>query len=67
MGYIYGKKLSPPLTDLTRSLRSELYEETPYDSIVWKNMGNNVCPIDLYTPHTALVNFQHCKYKIITT
>ena len=59
MGYIYGKKASPPLNDLTKSIREEIYQVPGYNKINWKVMGNNVCPIDVYTPHTMLVNFEH--------
>jgi len=64
MGYIYGRKLSPPLNPFLSSLRKELYEVTPYEKIAWSSMGNNVCPLDLYTPHSFIVNTVHATLKM---
>ncbi|KAI8968238.1 terpenoid cyclases/protein prenyltransferase alpha-alpha toroid [Mycotypha africana] len=55
MGYIYARRLSAPLTSFTQSLRQELYVE-PYDSIVWDKQRNNVAEVDLYTPHSKIMD-----------
>lgn len=55
MGYIYARRLSAPLTSFTQSLRQELYTE-PYDSIHWDSQRNNVAKVDLYTPHSKLMD-----------
>ena len=54
MCYIYGKRISVPLNDLTRSLREEMYV-TPYNQISWNCQRDNICPLDMYTPHSWLV------------
>lgn len=61
MGYIYARRLSAPLTTFTQSLRDELYVE-PYDSINWDKQRNNVAEVDLYTPHSKIMDFLNCKY-----
>lgn len=55
MGYIYARRLSAPLTTFTQSLREELYVE-PYDSINWDKQRNNVAEVDLYTPHSKIMD-----------
>ncbi|KAF9127151.1 Lanosterol synthase (Oxidosqualene--lanosterol cyclase) [Mortierella sp. 14UC] len=54
--YIYGRRATFPLNDLTRKLREELYTQ-PYDSIPWYQQRNNICKADEYYPHTRLLNF----------
>lgn len=54
MSYIYGKKATCKPTDLTRSLREELYTE-PYDSIDWPSLKWTCCSIDLYTKPTLFL------------
>ncbi|KAF9114734.1 Lanosterol synthase (Oxidosqualene--lanosterol cyclase) [Mortierella sp. AM989] len=56
MSYIYGRRATAPLTDLTRKLREELYTQ-PYDTIPWHQQRNNICKADEYYPHTRLLNF----------
>lgn len=55
MGVIYGKKFTGPISPLILELRKELYV-SPYESIRWRSLPNVVCPLDLYTPHTFVVN-----------
>jgi lanosterol synthase len=55
-GYLYGVRFQAHLTDVTRSLREELYL-TPYKEIAWPQYRNFVAPTDLITPHTAVFDF----------
>ncbi|KAG0174988.1 Lanosterol synthase (Oxidosqualene--lanosterol cyclase) [Apophysomyces sp. BC1034] len=55
MGYLYALRLSAPLTEFTQSLRQELYVE-PYEQINWNKQRNNVAEVDLYTPHTKIMD-----------
>ncbi|KAL7312217.1 Lanosterol synthase (Oxidosqualene--lanosterol cyclase), variant 2 [Mucor circinelloides] len=69
MGYIYARRLSAPLTTFTQSLREELYTE-PYDSIHWDSQRNNVAKIDLYTPHSKIMdvlNYGLTYYESLAT
>ncbi|AQZ09736.1 ERG7 (YHR072W) [Zygosaccharomyces parabailii] len=45
-----------PLTPLLQELREEIYVR-PYDSIDFASNRNNVCGVDLYYPHSAVLNF----------
>ncbi|PHZ13235.1 lanosterol synthase [Rhizopus microsporus ATCC 52813] len=55
MGYIYGHRVTAPLTTFTQSLREELYVQ-PYDTINWDKQRNNVAEVDLYMPHTKIMD-----------
>ncbi|OBZ83320.1 Lanosterol synthase [Choanephora cucurbitarum] len=55
MGYLYARRLSAPLTSFTESLRHELYTQ-PYDTIHWDSQRNNVASVDLYVPHSKLMD-----------
>uniref|UniRef100_A0A8C5K659 Terpene cyclase/mutase family member n=1 Tax=Jaculus jaculus TaxID=51337 RepID=A0A8C5K659_JACJA len=56
MSYCYATRLSAREEDLlVQSLRQELYVED-YASINWPAQRNNVCPDDLYTPHSWLLH-----------
>ncbi|WFD36580.1 lanosterol synthase [Malassezia cuniculi] len=55
MGFLYGKRFAAPLDDLTRALRKELYVE-PYESINWPKQRNNVAQVDVYAPHTRMLD-----------
>lgn len=67
MGYIYARRLSAPLTSFTQSLREELYVES-YESINWDKQRNNVAEVDLYTPHSKIMDVLNCKlYTILKT
>eukprot|EP00889_Picochlorum_renovo_P006800 jgi/Picre1/33830/NNA_001309.t1 len=50
MSYIYGIRGTCKPTDLTKSLKEELYP-CPYDSIDWDAARNLVAKEDLYYPH----------------
>ncbi|KAJ2846141.1 hypothetical protein GGI22_006335, partial [Coemansia erecta] len=54
MSYTYGQRKTLPLNDLTRSLRSELYDQ-PYDTIDWYAQRDNVSAVDRYVPNTLLL------------
>lgn len=56
MSYLYGRRATFPLNDLTRKLREEIYTQ-PYESIPWYQQRNNICKADEYYPHTRLLNF----------
>ncbi|KAJ8509454.1 hypothetical protein ONZ45_g8374 [Pleurotus djamor] len=55
MSYLYRNKFKVPETPLILSLREELYTE-PYRSIDWPAQCNNIAQIDLYSPHTPLLD-----------
>lgn len=55
MGYLYGRQFRVPLSDLTRSIREELYTQ-PYSSIDWPSCRNKVAKIDLYCPHSRVLD-----------
>lgn len=55
MSYIWSKRYSHPLDDLTRSLRNELYT-APYESIDWSSVRNHISPHDNYHPKSPLLN-----------
>ncbi|CAO3639775.1 unnamed protein product [Cunninghamella blakesleeana] len=63
MGYIYALRLTAPLTEFTKSLRDELYVQ-PYDTIDWNKQRNNVASVDLYTPHSKIMDVLNyvCTY-----
>ncbi|EPY51818.1 lanosterol synthase Erg7 [Schizosaccharomyces cryophilus OY26] len=55
MGYLYGEQLSCPVNSLIRELREELYV-ADYMSIDFSKHRNNVSEIDLYHPHTTILD-----------
>ncbi|EEB05605.1 lanosterol synthase Erg7 [Schizosaccharomyces japonicus yFS275] len=55
MGYMYGERHACPVNDLILELRKELYV-TPYSEINFRKHRNNVNPIDVYCPHTCLLD-----------
>ncbi|KDQ58025.1 hypothetical protein JAAARDRAFT_129210 [Jaapia argillacea MUCL 33604] len=56
MSYLYRLRFQTPETPLILALREELYTQ-PYDTIHWPSQRNNVAQVDLYTPHTLLLDF----------
>lgn len=54
MSYIYSKRWSYPLNDLTRQLRSELLTQ-PFDTINFSAHRNTISPMDNYHPKTWLL------------
>lgn len=55
LGYLSSNKVKKELNPLLRDLREELYNK-PYESIDFSKNRNNVCGVDLYYPHTTLLN-----------
>jgi hypothetical protein len=55
MSYIYGTRGTAAIGPLQLALRSELYT-APYASIRWDAVRNSCAPIDLYAPHTAIMD-----------
>lgn len=54
MSYVYSKKWSYPINDLTRQLRSELLTQ-PYESITFGKHRNDIAPTDDYHPKTLIL------------
>lgn len=55
MSFIYSKRFSFPLTDLTRQLQDELYIQ-PYSSIDFLSHRNSISPRDNYHPKSWILN-----------
>ncbi|KAK7207852.1 terpenoid cyclases/protein prenyltransferase alpha-alpha toroid [Myxozyma melibiosi] len=55
MGYIYSERLKATLDPLLTSLREELYT-CPYKDIDFAKHRTTVSPIDVYYPHTTVLN-----------
>ncbi|TFK45957.1 terpene synthase [Heliocybe sulcata] len=55
MGYLYRVKFQGPETPIVQALREEIYVE-PYHTIDWPAQRNNIAKVDLYTPHTLLLD-----------
>lgn len=62
MGHLYALRCSASLTAFTQSLREELYTQT-YTSIDWPLQRNNIALVDLYTPHSKLMDTLNSKYS----
>ncbi|CAG8720068.1 16567_t:CDS:10, partial [Racocetra persica] len=56
MGYCYGHRISAEVTPLIKQLRQELYVQ-PFETINWSKARNNIAEVDLYAPHTKILNF----------
>lgn len=56
MSFLYSQRFKAPEDDLILSLRQELYVEDYY-TIDWPAHRNDVAPIDLYAPHSAVMDF----------
>jgi lanosterol synthase len=54
MSYVYSKRWSYPLNDLTRSLRSELLVQ-PFETITFGAHRNDISPMDDYHPKTLFL------------
>lgn len=61
MGYVYSHRIAAPLTTFTQSLREELYIQS-YETINWDQQRNNVAQVDLYMPHSKLMDVLNCKF-----
>lgn len=55
MSYVYTKRHYFPVNPLILSLRKELYTQD-FDSIDFSLHRNTVSPVDVYHPHTLLLN-----------
>lgn len=55
LSYLYSLKHQIPVNDFVLSLRKELYPQD-FDSIKWTMHRNTVSSIDLYYPHTSVLN-----------
>jgi lanosterol synthase len=56
MGYILANKIQCKVDPLILQLRQEIYCK-PYDKINFKNHRNTICGVDLYFPHSKLLDF----------
>ncbi|KDQ19186.1 hypothetical protein BOTBODRAFT_63287 [Botryobasidium botryosum FD-172 SS1] len=56
MSYLYGLRFQAEEDELILSLRNELYIDD-YDQIDWPAQRNNVAAVDLYSPHSKLLDF----------
>ena len=54
MGYCYGHRIRCRETDLVLQLREEIHVES-FESINWYSCRSKVCPLDLYSPHTYIL------------
>lgn len=55
MSWLYATRFKAPEDDLILALRQELYVE-PYESIDWIKQRNNINPVDVYAPHTRILD-----------
>lgn len=58
MAFMYSTRFVGPYTPLIFALRQELYTQ-PYHSIRWSSQRNNVSPLDIYCPHSRVLDFLH--------
>ena len=65
LGYLSANRVKMELNPLLRELREEIYTK-PYDSIDFSKHRNTVCGVDLYYPHTKILdaaNYCLVKYE----
>ncbi|KAH7101707.1 terpene synthase [Auriculariales sp. MPI-PUGE-AT-0066] len=55
MSYLYGCQFQGEETKLVLQLREELYTQK-YNTIDWPAQRNNVCSVDVYSPHTMILD-----------
>ncbi|GAA5852349.1 hypothetical protein JCM8547_006750 [Rhodosporidiobolus lusitaniae] len=55
MGYLSGVGFQAEVDETILALREELYL-TPYSTISWPSLRNNIAPSDVYSPHHPLAN-----------
>lgn len=55
LGYLSANRVKMELTPLLRELREEIYIR-PYESIDFSKHRNTVCGVDLYYPHTKILD-----------
>eukprot|EP01135_Chromosphaera_perkinsii_P012200 Nk52_evm19s2612 gene=Nk52_evmTU19s2612 len=57
MGYCYGHRVTGKITPLVEALREEVYVGGPkYGNINWESVRDKCCEVDLYHPHSWLLN-----------
>lgn len=58
LGYLAANKFQCKLDDLLLSIRDEIYlsHQLPYDTIDFSKHRNNVCGVDLYYPHSKVLD-----------
>jgi lanosterol synthase len=56
MSYVFRRRLTHPLTPLTKAIRDEIYVQ-PYDSYTFSQHRNTIAEGDIYNPHTRLLDF----------
>ncbi|ORY19205.1 lanosterol synthase [Clohesyomyces aquaticus] len=54
MSYVYSKRWSLPLNDLTRQIRDEILVQ-PYESVNWDSHRNDISPGDNYHPKSLFL------------
>ncbi|KAI0031288.1 terpene synthase [Vararia minispora EC-137] len=64
MSYLYGIRFTAPEDPLILALREELYVQ-PYDAIDWPAQRNNVWHVDLYQPHSRIMDFANVILKLV--
>lgn len=58
MGYLAARRAKMDLNPLLKELRTELYTR-PYETIDFSKHRNTVCGVDLYYPHSSLLNIMN--------
>ncbi|KAJ7178394.1 terpene synthase [Mycena crocata] len=58
MSYLYRVRFQAEETTLILALRKELYT-TPYHKLDWPAQCNNIAAVDIYAPHTPLLDFMN--------
>ncbi|GMM27851.1 lanosterol synthase [Martiniozyma asiatica (nom. inval.)] len=63
LGYLSSAKVQCELDPLLKKIRSEIFIQ-PFESINWDQNRNKVCGVDLYYPHTKVLDFLNwCMVK----
>jgi lanosterol synthase len=55
LGFLSSAKIQCELDPLLKEIRSEIFTK-PFENIEFSKNRNNVCGIDLYYPHTSILN-----------
>lgn len=68
LGYVSSYKVKCDLDPLLQEIRNEIYlpKQLPYEKIDFQTHRNNVCGVDLYYPHTTVLdclNWGMVKYE----
>ena len=64
MSYVYSKRWSYPLNDLTRQLRSELLTQ-PFETITFAEHRNSISPADNFHPKTWILKLLYWIIAVI--